>query len=107
MQVLRIVLFSAAIAGSMVVHADAPIDAAQLGHMKGLVDVCGRVAPRDASQYLLQLKATIGDASRETVAQVSRSQEYQQAYQAVSAELKGMAPDEMARACSAYLVPLD
>ncbi len=83
--------------------AESTVDAAQLGRMQGILNVCTRVNPREASKYLLQIKALIGDASKQAVDQAARTEEYQQAYQAVTEELKNMAPDEMAQACNRYL----
>ncbi len=83
--------------------AESTVDAAKLGRMQGILNVCTRVNPREASHYLLQIKAMIGDASRQAVEQAARTDEYRQAYQAVTDELRNMPPDEMAKACNEYL----
>lgn len=100
-------LYRLAVAGLMmispVVLAESTVDAVQLGRMQGILNVCTRVNPREASKYLLQIKALIGDASKRAVDQAAKSEEYQQAYQAVTEELKNMAPDDMVQACNRYL----
>lgn len=82
--------------------AETTFDAAQLGRMQGILSVCGRVSPRQASTYLLQIKAYIGDASKESVDQATRTDEYQQAYQAVTSELHSMEKEDLERACGSY-----
>lgn len=83
--------------------ADPSFDVSQFGRMKGILSACSSVHPLEASKYLLQIKALIGDATKETVDQASRTEEYKQAYQAVTEELGNMGQDEMAQACTDYL----
>ncbi len=82
--------------------ADPAFDVAQLGRMNGILKVCGRVNPQQASKYLLQIKALIGDATRETVDEATRSEQYQQAYEAITDELGNLGPDELVQACDRY-----
>ncbi len=105
---MKNMLVFAFIAAAAATAVAAPsLDAGRLGHMKGIVDVCSRVNARDASRYFLQMKEMIGDAPRDALAQLTKSDEYQQAYQSVTSELKSMEPDEMGRACSVYLGAAD
>lgn len=83
--------------------AQAMFDPGTLGHMKGVLELCGGVNRREASQYLLQMKSMIGNASRDTVKKAEKTQAYQIAYQSVKAELNGKTPRDLAAACSVYL----
>ncbi len=103
MKTMSILVFAAVMAYSEATLADSTVDAAQLGRMQGILNVCAKVNPRDASKYLLQIKAVIGDASKQAVDHAAKTDEYQQAYQAVTEELKNMAPEEMVQACNRYL----
>ncbi len=103
MKILHVLSLGAAMAVLSLALADPSIDAGQLGRMKGILEVCGRVDTRDASQYLLQMKALIGNATKQEVDQAAKTDEYQQAYQSIAAELNNMDPDSMAQACSGYL----
>ncbi len=103
MKAMQFSVLVVAMAYSTMGLADSSLDAAQFGRMKGILNACGRVNPQQASKYLLQIKALIGDASRETVDQAARTPEYQMAYQAVTEELGNMGQDEMTRACTGYL----
>ncbi len=103
MKTVNFLVLAGVMAYPQLALAESTVDAAQLGRMQGILNVCTRVNPREASKYLLQIKALIGDASKQSVDQATRTEEYQQAYQAVTEELKNMAPDEMAQACNRYL----
>lgn len=83
--------------------AASSVDAGKLGHMRGVLDTCTRVNPQQASQYLLQMKAMIGDATKQMVDEAAQTDEYQQAYQSVTDELHDMSADEMSKNCSLYL----
>lgn len=83
--------------------AEATFDPETLGHMKAVLDNCGRVNRQEASQYLLQMKAMIGPASRDSVREAERTQAYQIAYQSVRAQLDNTAPRDLALTCRAYL----
>lgn len=99
---LCLCLLAAAAACPSLALADTTFDAAQLGRMQGILSACSRVSPRQASNYLLQIKAFIGDASKESVDQAARTDEYQQAYQAVTNELRAMEKEDRERACASY-----
>ncbi len=103
MKILHVLVLGGAIACPSVVLAELPFDAGKLGHMKGVLDVCSKTAPREASDYFLQMKSTIGNATKAMVDEAARTDEYQQAYQSVRSELSNKAQDEMATACTAYL----
>ncbi len=83
--------------------ADPSVDPGQLGRMRGILSACSSVNPREASKYLLEIKTLIGDATKETVDQVTKAEEYKQAYHDITGELGSMSRDEMARACTNYL----
>lgn len=103
MKTLRILIFAGAMAGSPLALAEAPFDVGKLGHMKGILDVCSKEAPQKASAYLLQMKSLIGTATKATVDEATRTEEYQQAYESVHSELSNMAQDEAVAACTSYL----
>lgn len=103
MKILHMLSLGAAMAVLSLALADPAFDAGQLGRMKGILEVCGQVNARDASQYLLQMKALIGNATKEEVDQAAKTDEYQQAYQSITTELNNMDPDAKVQACSGYL----
>ncbi len=100
MQVFALVM---AMAYPTISLADTSIDISQFGRMKGILSACSGVNPREASKYLLQIKTLIGDATKETADQATRTEEYKQAYHDVTEKLGSMGHDEMARACTDYL----
>jgi hypothetical protein len=100
MQVFALVM---AMAYPTISPADTQVDSSQFGRMKGILSACSGVNPREASKYLLQIKTLIGDATKETVDQASRTEEYKQAYHDVTEELGSMNRDDMGRACTNYL----
>lgn len=79
------------------------LDAWTLGHMQGVLEVCRGVVPQQATQYLLQMKSTIGDATRSMVNEAAETEPYRQAYASVRSELGAMAREEMTQACLAYM----
>lgn len=87
--------------------ADATVDPETLGHMKAVLDTCSKVNRQEASQYLLQMKAMIGAASRDSVNTAEKTQAYQIAYQSVRSELTNSDPQDFAAACNAYLAQRD
>lgn len=103
MKTMHVFVLVMAMAYSTLSQADTSFDIRHFGRMKGILSTCTSVNPREASKYLLQIKALIGDATKETVDQVTRTEEYQQAYQTVTAELGSMVQDDMAKACNDYL----
>ena len=107
MKTLYILVLGGALACSPVVLADAPFDAGKLGYMRGVLDTCSSVAPQQASAYLLQMKTFVGSASRETVSNAMRTDEYQQAYQSIRSRLRDemstMSRNQAAATCASYL----
>ncbi len=83
--------------------AEAPFDPETLGHMKAVLDSCGRVNRQAASEYLLQMKAMIGPATRDSIKKAERTQAYQIAYQSVHSQLANSDPQDFAVICKAYL----
>ncbi len=107
MKTMHIIILVGTMVCSPVILADPSFDVGQLGHMKGIVDVCSKVNPRQASNYFLQMKELIGDATKQSVDQAARTEEYQQAYQAVTTQLRDMSQEEMTQACTGYLTTSD
>jgi len=103
MKRMQILVLVAAMAYPTINFAASSVDPGQLGRMRGILSACSSVNPREASKYLLEIKTLIGDATKETVDQVARAEEYKQAYHDVTEELGSMSRDEMARACTNYL----
>ena len=96
-----------ALAWTSVVLAEQTIDAWTLGQMQGTLEVCSAVSPQDAAQYLLQMKALIGNATKDMVDEARRTADYQQAYQSTRSDLTGMTPASRASACKAGLATSD
>ncbi|OIR16360.1 hypothetical protein GALL_30820 [mine drainage metagenome] len=103
MKTMQVFVLVMAMAYPTITLADTSVDTGQFGRMKGILSACSSVNPREASKYLLEIKTLIGDATKETVDQASRSEEYKQAYHDVTEELGSMSRDDMARACKNYL----
>lgn len=103
MKIRHILVLGGAMICSPVALAELPFDAAKLGHMRAVLEVCSKVAPREASNYLLQMKSLIGKATKAMVDEAARTDEYQAAYQSVGSELSGKSHDELASACTSYL----
>ena len=97
------VLTAGLLCGTALVDAQAAIDPATLGHMKAVLALCSRSNPQKASEYLLQMKSMIGDATREAVEQASRSDSYASAYESVRSDLGSRAPEDVGRVCDSYL----
>lgn len=87
--------------------AGIPFDAAKLGYMRGVLDTCGNVAPQEASAYLMQMKSFVGDATRESVGEAMRTDEYQQAYASIRSSLHDQMSKQSRReavtTCTSYL----
>lgn len=103
MKIRHILVLGAVMAVSPIAHAELPLDAAKLGHMKGVLDVCGSAVPRKASDYLLQMKSMLGKATKAEVNEAAKSEEYREAYQSVRSRLSGLTRDELTTECTAYL----
>lgn len=103
MKRIQILVLAAAMAYPITNFASSLVDPGQLGHMRGILSACSRVNPREASKYLLEIKTLIGDATKETVDQATRAEEYKQAYHDVTEELGSMNRDDITRACTNYL----
>ena len=103
MKLIHSVMLVGVITAATAAMAQTSLDGWKLGHMQGVLDMCRRAVPQQATQYLLQMKSAIGDATRQMVNQAAKTDQYQQAYQQVHAELNGMAYAERAQACRAYM----
>ncbi len=100
---VHILVLACALAVPAITAANPAFDEGELGRMRGILDTCGKVNALEASHYLLQMKALIGNATRSEVDQAARTEAYQQAYQAVTAELGSLDRDAMIQACNGYL----
>lgn len=107
MRLKRLIIFIAMVISAQQGTAATGFDPATLGHMKGVLEMCGATNRQAASQYLLQMKALIGSATRQEIDKVRKTQAYQVAYQSVRNELSNRSPQELASACSSYLAEGD
>jgi len=103
MKFVQTVLAIATVAFAVAVSATPEFDPATLGHMQAVMASCGQVDRQEASQYLLEMKAMIGDATKSEVDKIAKSQAYRIAYRSVRDDLKDRPPKELAAACSVYL----
>ena len=103
MKILYILVLGGTLACPCIALAELPFDPGKLGHMKGVLNVCSKVTPREASDYFLRMKSLIGDATKAMVDEAAKTEEYQQAYQSIASELSNKSQDEMAAACTSYL----
>ncbi len=97
------VLMAGLLCATAAIDAQAAVDPAALGHMKAVLALCTRSNPQKASEYLLQMKSMIGDATREAVEQASRTDAYAGAYESVRSDLGSRAPEDVGRVCDSYL----
>jgi hypothetical protein len=103
MRLYRILVLCSAVVGTPSALAGHSFDAGALGRMEGVLAVCAKVTPREASTYLLKIKALIGAAPKDSVSEAHKTEEYRQAYQSVSDELSNLTQDGVTEACAGYL----
>ncbi len=96
-------LFVSLLATAPLASATSSFDPEALGRMKAVMELCSRASPEKAADYLLQMKAAIGDASKEMYDKAAQTDAYRQAYDSVRSDLGGRAPADRASACNSYL----
>ncbi len=96
-------LLAGALAWAPPAPAAQQVDAGNLGHMEAVLAYCSKTTPEEGAKYLLKIKTMVGDASRDAVVAARKTDEYQQGYHAVSDQLDGASPDQVADLCAGYL----
>lgn len=103
MKILRIVCVTAAILFPQLMLAKLPFPNDTFGKLEGILDFCAKADPQSASKYQAQKKTLVKDATEKEVAEARQSQEYKDAYDAVSTELGKEPKDKVAETCAASL----
>jgi hypothetical protein len=71
-----------------------------LGMVEGILGKCAQVDPADAARYRQQVQLVTQGASAKVVAEVRRSDEYQQSYDAVTESLSQVSDEDAIKACT-------
>ena len=103
MKLLRILCAGAAILIPQLVLAKLPFSNETFGKVEGILDFCTKADPQSAPKYQAQKKALVKDATEKEVAEARQSQQYKDAYDAVSTELGKEPKEKAAEACAASL----
>jgi hypothetical protein len=103
MKTLRILCVTAAILVPQLVLAKLPFPNETFGKLEGILDFCAKADPQSASKYQGQKKAVVKEATEKEVAEARQSQEYKDAYDAVSTELGKEPKEKLAETCAASL----
>jgi hypothetical protein len=101
MKILRILCLVAAIVIPQLVLAELPFTNDAFGKVEGILDFCAKVNPQAASKYQEQKKALVKDVPEKEVAEARKTQEYKDAYDAVTSELGQLPKDKAVEACAA------
>ena len=73
----------------------------QIGAVQAAIDFCSRVDSGDSAQIEQAAKILLPDMTAARVAAARHSSEFEQAYKIIDSVLKGLAPSEGVRLCSA------
>ena len=86
--------------------ATEPVPSGQaLGTAEALLSFCSKVDSAAAGQYQERLKMVVQDAGEQALAEIRKSNQYQQAYDAMTARVGQADQDNARRACRAFLAP--
>ena len=88
---------------SIAVAAESAPSGEALGQLEGIRAVCGRLKPEKAAKYDEQLKALIGDAPEEVLAQTRKKPEYLRVYQSLLSEAGQGKNEQVIEACDRFL----
>jgi len=106
MKVCRVVSLVAALGLAGVALADPPAPNAQsLGQLEGILKHCAQVDPKGLDLYQGMAKVLTAGVSEDTVAEVRKSSEYQEAYAATLESLEKAAAQDAVKACTDFAAP--
>lgn len=88
---------------SISVAAESVPSGEALGQLEGLHAVCSRVKPEKAAKYDEQLKAFIGGAPEEALAETRKKPEYRSVYQSLLSEAEHGKKEHVTEACERFL----
>jgi hypothetical protein len=71
-----------------------------LGMVEGILSKCAQIDPRDAARYRQQVKMVTQGVSAKVVAEVRKSDEYQQSYDAITESLSQVSDEDAIKACT-------
>jgi hypothetical protein len=71
-----------------------------LGTVDGILSKCAQVDPADAARYRQQVELVTQGVSAKVVAEVRRTDEYQQSYDAITESLSQVSEEDAVKACT-------
>lgn len=71
-----------------------------LGMVEGILSKCAQVDPADAARYRQQVQSITRGVSAKVVAEVRKSDEYQQSYDAITESLSQVSEEDAIKACT-------
>jgi len=101
MKVSRVVSLFTALALAGAVLADPPAPSAQtLGGVEAILKKCTDVDPKAAARYQGMVKLVAEGVAEDTLAEVRKSEEYQQAYAEKAESLSTVSEQDVIKACT-------
>jgi hypothetical protein len=102
MKLRRILTSCVVLAVAQIALADEPVrpSGKELGMAEGILSKCAQVDPRDAARYRQQVQMITQGVSAKVVAEVRKSDEYQQAYDAITESLSQVSEENALKACT-------
>jgi len=103
MRIHRILCLGVALVIPQLALAKLPFPNDSFGKVEGTLDFCARTDEQAAPKYQERKKALVRDVPEKEVAEARQTQEYKEAYDAVSAELGKVPKEKVVEACTAFL----
>jgi hypothetical protein len=94
-----IVALCAALILPQLALADLPLSREALGRAEAIVAFCSRIIPEQAQQYAQPGKALVAGVPKEELSDARKSQEYEDAFQATTADLEKVDATQAKSAC--------
>jgi len=102
MKVLRVLCLCLAIVVPQIALAELPLSNKTLEQVEGILDFCSQVNPQLA-KYNEKSRTLVGKASPKDLADARKSDEYKDAYDAISAELAKVPKERAVDTCTGFL----
>jgi hypothetical protein len=83
--------------------ADAPLSGEALGSVQGTIDFCAQIDPGSADQNHGFSKLVVQGAPATDVEKVRRTDEYKEAYEKVSAQLRNVPKQQAVESCKGFV----
>ena len=101
-QIMRsspILALCAALTVPQLALADLPLSREALGHIEAIVAFCSKINPEQAQRYAQPGKALLASVPNEELSEARKSQDYEDAFHATTAELEKMDASQAMKAC--------